>query len=213
MTKVPGTGAPWLITFVDMISLLLTFMVAIYASADISDPVWQPAAAALRAAFAETPASSSSSATIGEPAPLPGLRPGYLAHVLGERLQQIPLFASLPPVYDDAALRLTLSASAVFTADAVDVEPIAAGEFGRFAAAVAPVANAVAVLIPPDPTAAGVAETSAADDWEGAIGRALALGRVLAEGGLDRSRLSLLAGGGTPGDGIRVVVEAEGRRR
>ena len=51
-------------------------------------------------------------------------------------------------------------------------------------------------------------------DWEGAIARALAIGRILAAGGLPEVRLSLLAGAErAAGDGIRVVVEAEGQRR
>jgi Membrane MotB of proton-channel complex MotA/MotB len=210
-----GHGVPWLITFVDMISLLLTFMVAVYASADIPDPVWQPAAAALRAAFADAPAPPSPSAAVGEAAPLPGLTPGYLALVLGEHLQQLELFAARPPVYDTDALTLTLAPSAVFAAGATELDPAAAIELGRFAGVVAPVANAVAVTVPPDPPAGGrFGDNPSAADWEGAIARTLALGRVLNERGLPASRLSLLAGGGrSAGDGIRVVVEAEGQRR
>ena len=213
--SIGAARAPWLITFVDMISLLLTFMVAVYASADIADPVWQPAAAALRAAFMDAPANPSASASVGEAAPPSGLAPGYLALVLGEHLQTMPLLAARPPVYDDDGLRLTLMPATAFSAPTADLEPAAAVEFRRFAAAVAPVANAVAVTVSPDPPAGvGFAEHPSAADWELAVARALAIGRVLADGGLPAARLSLLAGAEGPGgDGIRIVVEAEGRRR
>jgi flagellar motor protein MotB len=206
-------SAPWLITFVDMISLLLTFMVAIYASADISDPAWQPAAAALRAGFADEPASASG--PVGKAAPMPGLRPGYLALVLGDHLEQMPLFAASPPDHDAGALRLTLPTEAVFAAGTTVLEPAAAIDLGRFAGAVTSVANAVVVTVPPaPPPGTGYAEPSFAADWESAIARALALGRALAEGGVPESRLSLLAGGGRSAGGrIRIVVEAEGQRR
>lgn len=212
-TTPSGTsGAPWLISFVDMISLLLTFMIVVYASADISDPTWQPAAAALRAGFNGSSAPATAPARVGEAASPAGLKPGYLAFVLGDRLRQMPLFTRHPPVYDAAALRLTLPTAAVFAGGVADADPAAAQEFARLTDAIAPVANAVAVIVAPDP-AAGLSETSSAADWEGAIGRALVLGRALMEGGLEPNRLSLLAGGGASGaDGIRVVVEADGGR-
>lgn len=205
-----GSGsAPWLITFVDMISLLLTFMVAIYASADIADPVWRPAAAVLRAAFNDEPPPPSAA----DGAAAAGLKPGYLALVLGESLAHVPLFASSRPVYDADALSLTLPTATVFADGTMQPEAAAAVDLSRFAGAVASVADAVVVTVPPDPPA-GAGELSAAADWEGAIARALSLGRVLTAGGLPESRLSLLAGGaGSRGDGIRIVLAPERQRR
>lgn len=197
-----------------MISVLLSFMAAVYGLTGGADPGAPPGAEVSPADPVEMTVHPSLASTAGE-GPPPGLAPGYLALVLDQPLRQIPLFADSAPLYDDEGLSLSLPTTAVFPPGAAHMEATVLAELGRFANAIGPVANTVAISVVPDPPIGrSFAESPSAADWEGAIGRALALGRVLADGGLADGRLSLLAGGGRrSGETIRVIVEAEGERR
>lgn len=88
--------AGWLVTLADLISLLLSFFILVYAGTALPVPAWEAAGRSLRLAFGgladpPPPALAASSAAAGSAATL-----AHLAAVLTSALANDPVMASLP---------------------------------------------------------------------------------------------------------------------
>lgn len=230
--RLPPEGEPpWLLTFVDTLSLLLTFLVVLIAEGAIGGEAWRQTAAAVRDAFAGAPPAVAAVAPAAREAPPPdALAPGYLGVVFRERLAALPLLTpSAPPAPAPATpLRLTLPLDAAFEAGGTALRPAAGEELAVLGRGLADVGNAIRVRVPPAAAAAPDAADGAAgeatpggdaadDDWRLAVGRALAIGAVLADAGIAAGRLSLTAALAEPGapagsDRLTLTIEPVGGR-
>lgn len=188
----PGGGRPpppWLLTFVDTVSLLLTFLVVLVAQGTIGGPAWEATAAGVRAAF-DPPPPPPAVARLQQPPPPPALAPGYLAVVLGERLAALPILAAATETATEDGLRLALPASRLFAAATTAPLPAAAAELAVLGRGLAQVDNRLLVRVTPE---AADGDGWSDDDWRRALARAIAVGAIFADAGVAAGRVTLLA--------------------
>jgi Flagellar motor protein len=202
-----GRVAPWMVSLADLVSLLLSFTILIFAHAQLEGEEWSEAARSIRAAFGG-PAWMNPDRTVRpsvELAPaLPTLDLGYLAQVVEQRLGSgtEPTQARL----ESNRLRLVppSPASVAGRQDGHrDQSPL-----GQLSEILARVGNAVIidVRVPAASTAAGAPVEA---EWRAALLEGSRVAASLIEGGVTPNRLAVLAAaaGSATATPVRSVVE------
>jgi flagellar motor protein MotB len=193
--------APWLLTFIDTVSLLLTFLVVLVAEGAVGGGAWQATVAAVRGAFDAPPAAGDPPTVVSAPsAPAPA--PAYLAAVFAGTLEGAPLLAGRSAVVADG-LRLTLPAGEVFAAGSNQPLPAAAADLAVLGRGLAAVANRLTVAAAPGPADDG---GWASRDWPAALARARAVATILADQGIGGDRIATLASAALPIGSLVVTV-------
>lgn len=184
-----GAPPPWLITFADLVSLLLTFMVMLFATSGIAPERWQQATASL-AATIDWPGRQLPQAGarfgIGAGEPVAALDLDYLAEVLRAALFGMAGGADARITRQDDRLVLTLPALAFATGETRSADPSAAAVLTTLIPTLRGIGNRIAAVGQGDAPAIRTAEPSGAADWGLPLARALAVAGILAEAGLDR---------------------------
>lgn len=196
----------WLISFVDLISLLLSFMILVFAAARLESNEWRDLAQGIRTTFGGpdwmTPDRSlppTQEPGIG----LPTLDLGYLAVVVEARLGSGP-----------TALRVRLDGNRLrITPPPLDANPSPLRQLG---AILGHVGNALTidVRVPSGATGAPLPTT----EWEIALNGGIDVAAALIEGGVAPNQIAVFATSEThtapeaTTDGIDIVVLDHGAR-
>lgn len=163
----------WLITFTDLVALMLTFMVLLFAMSKVEQRKWQNLVDALTQglnAVREVPAAVPSE-PLGVEAveTLPGFDLDYLAALLKQNLAGDALLAEAVLIRLDGRLVIALPSSLLFEAGSVQPAPRAAEVVAALAAHLRHVGNKIEVAghADPRPPARGIAS-----NWELSLARA-----------------------------------------
>jgi chemotaxis protein MotB len=173
---VPAT--PWMLTFADLVSLMLTFFVLMFALSGVKAEPFRALAAslsfALHAPLAPAAETPSAIQNIDRVEIRPGDELPYLAGLLGNVIAETPaLKGATLKLYDDR-LELVLPPQAMFGGEGPGVAVSAKPAIAALSQAVGGIGNRVTVAV-------------RAADWTLALARAGALANALRAAGLDRS--------------------------
>jgi hypothetical protein len=191
---VPGSGEAqslsgriWMITFADLVTLMLAVFVTLFAMSGIRPERWQATVQSLSTTLLPAPAGDEPEAASrrsrpGEP-PHVAADLGYLSAVLRESLESDPALAAIAITERAEGIVLALPAGIL------DRETAAvAGDAGPVLAAVAAllgsIGNQVAVQVPR--ARRSVAGTDPAADWRWALAGAAAVANGLRDAGYSR---------------------------
>lgn len=181
----------WIVSFADLLSLMLTFMVMLFAMSALDLPSPSPSAPGTDtlAATVDWPGlqlpEAAASYGIDRVRPAPALDLDYLAEVLRTTLAREPLLESARIERHDERLMLSLPDGLVFNSGATPASAAASTALARLTPVLRGIANRLAIDAYSDAEPAGAAAPSA-PGWEPALDRALAVARTLIAAGLDR---------------------------
>lgn len=179
----------WIVSFADLLSLMLTFMVMLFAMTNVDKPAppeggVDTLAATLDWAGREIPTAAARSSVDRVRSP-PGLDLDYLAEVLRTMLAEAPLLSSARIERHDNRLVVALPATLLFAPGAADVSMQARAALAGLAPTLRGIRNRFAIEGHADPEA--VPSGGAYDsNWELSLARAVAIAEVIAATGLDR---------------------------
>ena len=180
---------PWLITVADLVSLLLTFLMMLFATSGIAPDRWQQATASL-AATIDWPGRQLPQAGarfgIGAGEPAAALDLDYLAEVLRGALFGMAGGAGARIAREDDQLVLTLPVLAFATGATRPADPSASAVLTALIPTLRGIGNQIAAVGHGDAPAIRAAGPPGAADWALPLARALAVARIMAEAGLDR---------------------------
>lgn len=184
-----GARRTWIVSFADLLSLMLTFMVMLFAMTNVDKPAPPAAgvdtlAATLDWAGRELPATAAHF-SVDRVQSRPGLDLDYLAEVLRTTLAEAPLLSPARIERHDDRLVVALPATLLFAPGTADVSVQARAALANLAPTLRGIRNRLAIDGHADPEAirSGGPYDS---NWELSLARALAIAEVLAATGLDR---------------------------
>ncbi len=200
-------GGIWIITFTDLVGLMLAFFIMMYAMSKLDEERWGRLAAAAggapagaEAATADTPAAPAATAV---PAPAHGRDTGYLAALLPGKLAAEPALSGARVAARPGRVAILLPPDAVLADDGATPSARAAGTFAALAAILAGLPNAVRV----EASLHGLAQRL--QDWTRAAVRATAAAAGLAAAGYAHpleTRAYVVPGTATDDDVIAIVI-------
>lgn len=170
-------STPWMLTFADLVSLMLTFFVLMFALSGVKTNSFKALAASLSTALnppltrpAEAPSALKN---VDRVATRPGDELPYLAGLLGNVIAETPTLKGVKlDLYDDR-LELVLPSAMVFGGPDAAVAASAKPAIAALAQSAGGIGNRVTVAV-------------RAPDWTLALARAGALANALRAAGLDR---------------------------
>lgn len=181
-----GGGPVWLVTFVDLISLLLAFFVMIYSMSSLSSPDWKAFTAAMNKAKVETSVDTTKpepKAISAEPdRPGRGVNVQYLRRILESGMARETTLALAVLREVDGKLILSLPGDLFFRTGTADV--VTSGDAALFALAetLSNLDNRIDLIGHTDPvpmSGSGVFKSN----WELSLARAAAVADSLARAG------------------------------
>lgn len=179
----------WIVSFADLLSLMLTFMVMLFAMSALDSPSPPTPGTDTLAATVDWPGlqrpEAAASYGIDGVGPPPALDLDYLAEVLRTTLAHEPLLESARIERHDERLVLSLPDGLVFDSGAIPASAAASTALARLTPVLRGIANRLAIDAYSDAKPAGAAAPSA-PGWEPALDRALAVAHALTAAGLDR---------------------------
>lgn len=195
-------STPWMLTFADLVSLMLTFFVLMFALSGVKAEPFQALAAslsyALHAPLAPAAETPSAIKNIDRVEIRPGDELPYLAGLLGNVIAATPaLKGATLKLYDDR-LELELPSQAVFGGEGPGVAASAKPAIAALSQAVGGIGNRVTVAV-------------RAADWNLALARAGALANALRAAGLDRSLRVNGSADAIPGVALVLATDRGGR--
>lgn len=190
----------WMLTFADVVSLLLTFFVLLFALSGVQTERFRNVADAFSRALNPPLAAAPTGAAIrnvGRAAAAPGADLGYLASLLEAVLRDAPALAAAVVLEDDRLL-LRLPANTVFASASPMLAPAARPAVAALAEALAGIDNRIAVTV-------SGADASAAS-LEASLARAASLANALRAGGVERPVRAAARSGAA---GIDIVISPD----
>lgn len=203
----------WLISFGDLVSLMLTFFVMMFAMSSVKEPSWNDVVNALSQRLNPSRGADSEVSLVDrtvETRPAPDATDlDYLHALLSRKIRKNGVLQRALLLRLDGRLVISLPADLVFTAsgrltDAGRRASSLLAESLRF------IANRVEVVGHAEGPAEG--DTGFAAAWSGAIGNALALARVLRGAGLTRPLVVFGRVGASPPAALDGATLAAGPR-
>jgi chemotaxis protein MotB len=206
----PATTA-WMVTFTDLVALMLTFFVLLFAMSQLEQQKWQSLVESLTSRLNSVEKSDSKKMAgdfqIEVPIAPPAADLDYLEPILREHLAAEPALADseLRRVAD--GLGLTFTERQLFAADTARLTAQGGQVVFALGGVLRNLHNAVDVV------ARGGSSAPSAADWHRSLARAAAVTRLLAEAGYAGPVLArgVIDGGGLAG--IDVVIREDQRER
>jgi len=181
-----GGGASWLVTFVDLISLMLAFFVMMFAMTTLDAPRFDRAAASITLELGKT----VSPVEREPPEPLSvrtesqgrGYALDYLKPILTEKLARDPILRSTSVTGAGDRLVIALPTDLLFTGGGATLSNRARVAICELATALAPLPNRIALVGHADPRPTQ-RDGPYASNWALSLARADAVARMLAASG------------------------------
>ncbi|MGB8275824.1 MAG: flagellar motor protein MotB [Alphaproteobacteria bacterium] len=179
---------PWLIIFADLVSLLTTFFVLLFALSHVSDGKWKTLVHTLSRRETpmerEMPARPAADRNMGGPVAEEGLDLGYLGTLLGRQLKDNPLLQATIIYRLGDRLVFSLPSDVLFARGSAEVEGKGAKALFELGGVLRNIANEATIVGHTDP--APVAGSAFASNWELSLARATAVADVLRRSGYTR---------------------------
>lgn len=209
-----GGRRMWLITFTDLVSLMLAFFVMLFAMSGVEVELWDATAQSLSRTRDPAPAPPPPPPVAARNVPtavrVPALDLDYLAMLFGRVSQGSPELVETRLVRVPDGLILVLDSGDVFDGDGVRLSPAAARTVAAVGAILGNFGNRIGVRFRADPEA--VLQAKDGSGWERALVRAAALANALRAAGYEREITAYgLTGGGLPSPGDRSEQAADGQ--
>lgn len=194
----------WMLTFADVVSLLLTFFVLLFALSGVQAERFRGVADALsrtlNPTLAAAPAASAIRNVARAPAE-PGADLGYLASLLEAVLRDAPTLKAARVTLEDDRLLLSLPGEAAFAPASPMIAPGARAAVTALAEALAGIDNRIAVLVAGEGNAPGYGSAV-----EFSLARAASLANALRAGGIGKPlRATARAGAAT----VEIVISPD----
>lgn len=169
---------PWMLTFADLVSLMLTFFVLMFALSGVKGERWDQLADSLSRALNPPlvrPADTGSAIRNNDRVQTrPGNELTYLASLLSNVVAEVPALGGAAVTLEDNRLTLTLPPQVVFVGDTAAVAPGAGALLTALAQATGGIGNQMSVMV------------TDADSFAHALGRAGAFANALRAEGFSR---------------------------
>lgn len=194
----------WMLTFADVVSLLLTFFVLLFALSGVQAERWSGVAASLsRALNPPLVAADEGSAlkNLARAPSLPGTDVGYLASLLEGVLRDAPALKSAQVSLEGERLVVRLPAEAIFALDAPMIAPAARAAVVALAEALSGIDNRIAVTVAGESAAPGYASAV-----EFSLARAASLANALRAGGIEKPLRAAARAGATA---VEIVISPD----
>ncbi len=175
-TRAPDNSQAWMVTFADLVALLLTFFVLLFAMSRVETRDWQNLADALSQSLNQISESRIAVPDVDldlkRVQPVPGANLDYLSSVLRDQMAGHAVLSRAVLQRRDELLIISLPASLLFAPGAV--EPAARAEDALFAICgiLRNLENRIEIAGHADPTPAGARWPS---NWNLSLGRALSV--------------------------------------
>jgi len=183
----------WMLTFTDLVSLLLTFFVLLFAMSNVKIDEWDKIidslSQTLNPAIEETISKPSAQLNIGTLFQRRAVNLDYLAGVIEENLSNDPLLRDVLIVRLEDRLMLALPGDLLFEPGAAVITERARGAMHTLGAMFDNVGNAIAVTGHTDPAPPG--GSAYASNWELSIARAAAVANAIRRGGYEEKIVAL----------------------
>ena len=200
----------WIITFTDLIGLLLAFFVLLYSMSQVEKTSWQNLVDSLAQDFnSVTKAKTSKRAValhLDAEEIIPGADLDYLAPVLREQIAARPVLVRSVLQQRSDRLVISLPVDLVYRANSADLAPDAEAVFFALSGVLRNLSNTVEVEVFIDRSEPADGFRS---DWDLTLGRAALVVRLLAEAGYERSIMARGYGSSRHAQAARDVM-AEG---
>jgi chemotaxis protein MotB len=154
-SKIKKTGPTWLVTFVDLISLLLAFFLMLYSMSSIKAKEWAAFSASLEKIKVEVPnkkiGSKESLTSAISVANSPGLEIAYLRRVIESAISSDPLLSFVRFNYKDDKLILSFPSSLIFQPGSAVLLPKGRSALFSLSEKLSNLANKIALVGHSDP--------------------------------------------------------------
>jgi chemotaxis protein MotB len=184
----PFGDRAWLVTFTDLISLMLTFMVMLFATSTVDSVPWRKTVDTLAETLnwpdRDLP-KAEARASVDRARIIPALQLGYLSMVLKTTLAEDPSFAGVGIDWRGNRLVISIPDTLLFAPGTANVSDRARRMLTGMVPALRGISNRLGIdgHTDPRPVQPGGMFPS---NWELSLARALAVSNVLAQAGLER---------------------------
>lgn len=181
-----GGGASWLVTFVDLVSLMLAFFVLRFAMTTLDTPRFEQAASSISLTLGREVVAVEQQPPVSEGVQAEragrGFRLAYLEPVLRAKLARDPLLRAARLERRGSELIIALPSDLLFPLGSAELTGDATRSVRELASALSPLPNRVGVVghADPQPMAGGGRYP---DNWALSLARAAAVARTLRDGG------------------------------
>ena len=176
----PDTSQAWMVTFTDLVALMLTFFVLLFAMSRIETRDWQNLADALSVSLNSVEAGKvavpSVELDLEKTQPVPGTNLDYLRSVLEDQMAVHPVLARAALSRQRNWLVISLPADLLFAPGSVQPAETAVEAVYAICGILRSLKNRVEVAGHADPTPPGTGWTS---NWRLSLGRALSVAALL----------------------------------
>tara|TARA_E500000318_G_scaffold80233_1_gene75352 strand:- start:11955 stop:12677 length:723 start_codon:yes stop_codon:yes gene_type:complete len=176
-------GGTWMVTFVDLVSLLLAFFVLLFSMTSPDAPQWESFTASLRSAFSTESEKRSREALMPESIetedPGTGFDLGYLQRLLEVAMSRDTILQNASITAKDGRLVLSMASDVFFQPGAADMQ--ASGEEALFdlAVALSQIDNRIDIVGHTDPRPFTSPSGSFRSNWDLSLARALSVADTL----------------------------------
>ena len=180
-----NTGA-WMVTFTDLVALLLTFFVMIFAMSHVKTADWSSLTESLRRHLNSVAGQTVASPSLRMDVPSPDRQPGadldYLSELLAGHLSEAPALADARLRRGEDRLFVSLPADLLFAVGDFTLTPEAADAVFQLGGVLRNMPNALAVVGHADPRKP---QGTYPSNWELSLLRAQAVAAALRNGGVE----------------------------
>lgn len=186
-----GDSSLWLITFTDVMALMLTFFVLLYAMSQPQEEAWTEITASFNEQFGETYSAKfeegrQDAITIDRVDFAEALDLGYLKTLLSQIIEKDENLQDIVLIHQDKRLVISLPQDLLFASGQADVQGRGRRALFVLGGALARIKNRIEVLGHADPTPINNPEGDYPTNWELSLARANAVAGVLRNVGYQR---------------------------
>ncbi|MEP3112391.1 flagellar motor protein MotB [Nisaea sp.] len=176
-------GGTWMVTFVDLVSLLLAFFVLLFSMTSPDAPQWEAFTASLRSTFSADSEKRSREALMPESVetedPGTGVNLGYLRRLLEVAMSRDAVLQNATIIEKDGRLILSMASDVFFQPGAAAMQPSGEEALFDLAVALSRIDNRIDIVGHTDPRPFTSPSGSFRSNWDLSLARALSVADTL----------------------------------
>lgn len=177
------SGVTWMVTFVDLVSLLLAFFVLLFSMTTPDAPQWESFKASLRSAFSTESEMRSREAEMPESVhaedPGRGFDLGYLRRLLEVAMSRDEILRNSSITAKSGRLVLSMASEVFFRPGSATLQTVGEEALFNLAVALSQIDNRIDIVGHTDPTPFTVRSGSFSSNWDLSLARALSVADAL----------------------------------
>lgn len=176
-------GVTWMLTFVDLVSLLLAFFVLLFSMSSPDAPQWEAFTASLRSTFSSDSEIRAREAPMPESFesedPGPGFDLGYLRRLLEAAMSRDAILRDATIAAKDGRLVLSVASDVFFRPGSAALQASGEGALFNLAVALTQIDNRIDIVGHTDPRPFTAPSGSFRSNWDLSLARALSVADTL----------------------------------